>query len=79
MDRRKFLEASAFIGLVGTTATRAAAQLPATPSEMQGPFYPVVAQNDCLQCHTNANSGDVLGTIEISYPVNDLKVSLDEM
>ena len=47
MDRRKFLEASAFIGLAGSTATQvAAAELAATPSEMQGPFYPVVAQKD---------------------------------
>lgn len=42
-------------------------------------FYPVVAKNDCLECHVNAQSGDVLGVINVSYPISDLKVSLAEM
>jgi len=42
-------------------------------------YYPVVAKDDCLKCHTNAKVGDILGVIDISYPVNDLKVSLNEM
>ena len=47
MDRRKFLEASAFIGLAGSAAGQVvAAELPATPTEAKGPFYPVVAQKD---------------------------------
>lgn len=42
-------------------------------------YYPVIAKNDCLQCHTNARIGDVLGVIDVSYPIKDLKVSLSEM
>jgi diguanylate cyclase (GGDEF)-like protein len=42
-------------------------------------YYPVLATKDCLSCHTNAKVQNVLGVIEISYPVNDLKVSLNEM
>lgn len=42
-------------------------------------YYPVIAKEDCLRCHTNAKEDDVLGIIDVSYPVNNLKVSLDEM
>ncbi|RXJ98173.1 diguanylate cyclase [Arcobacter sp. CECT 8986] len=42
-------------------------------------YYPIVAQEQCLKCHINAKSGDVLGVIDISYPVRDLKVSLTSM
>lgn len=42
-------------------------------------YYPVVAKDACLNCHTNAKTGDTLGVIDISYPVNELKVSLNEM
>lgn len=42
-------------------------------------FYPIVAEQQCIKCHTNAKEGDVLGVIDISYPVNDLKVSLSTM
>lgn len=42
-------------------------------------YYPVVAKDACLKCHTNANVGDVLGVIDVSYPIDDLKVSLSEM
>ena len=42
-------------------------------------FYPVVAKQKCLKCHTNAKIGNVLGVIDISYPVEDLKVSLSEI
>jgi len=42
-------------------------------------FYPVKAQNDCIKCHTNANVGDTLGVINISYPIKELKVSLNYM
>ncbi|QOY53125.1 EAL domain-containing protein [Candidatus Sulfurimonas baltica] len=41
--------------------------------------YPVVATQECLKCHTNAQSNDVLGVIEISYPIVDVKVSLSKM
>jgi diguanylate cyclase (GGDEF)-like protein len=42
-------------------------------------FYPVSAKNDCLKCHTNANVGDTLGVINVSYPIKELKVSLNYM
>lgn len=42
-------------------------------------FYPVVAKQECLKCHTNAKIDNVLGVIDISYPVKDLKVSLSEI
>jgi diguanylate cyclase (GGDEF)-like protein len=41
--------------------------------------YPVVTKDACLKCHTNAKVGDTLGVIDISFPVNELKVSLTEM
>lgn len=42
-------------------------------------YYPVVAKQACLKCHTNAKPGEVLGVIDVSYPIDDLKVSLSEM
>ncbi|WP_294918049.1 EAL domain-containing protein [Sulfuricurvum sp. PD_MW2] len=42
-------------------------------------YYPVVAKEACLKCHTNAKAGDVLGVIDVSYPIDDLKVSLSDM
>ncbi|MDD3505795.1 MAG: EAL domain-containing protein [Sulfurimonas sp.] len=42
-------------------------------------YYPVITKQDCLKCHTNAKEGNVLGIIDVSYPVNNLKVSLSEM
>jgi len=42
-------------------------------------YYPIVAKEQCLKCHTSAKEGDVLGVINILYPVIDLKVSLNEM
>jgi diguanylate cyclase (GGDEF)-like protein len=42
-------------------------------------YYPVLTTNDCIKCHTNAKVGDVLGVIDVTYPVNNLKVSLNEM
>ncbi|MFA5215123.1 EAL domain-containing protein [Sulfuricurvum sp.] len=42
-------------------------------------YYPVAAKSNCLKCHTNATVGDVLGVIDVSYPINDLKVSLNQM
>ncbi len=41
-------------------------------------YYPVVATNDCLSCHSNAHVDDVLGVIDVSYPVEELKISLSE-
>lgn len=42
-------------------------------------YYPVVAKENCLKCHVNAQKGDILGVIDISYPVENLKVPLSEM
>jgi len=42
-------------------------------------YFPVIAKDNCLKCHTNAHSGDVLGVIDVSYPIDDLKISLTEM
>jgi len=41
-------------------------------------YYPVVAKKECLSCHANAKVNDVLGVIDISYPIDDLKISLSE-
>lgn len=42
-------------------------------------YYPVIAKESCLKCHVNANVGDILGVIDISYPVENLKVPLTDM
>ena len=42
-------------------------------------YYPIIAEDKCLKCHTSAQNGNVLGVINILYPVVDLKVSLNEM
>ena len=42
-------------------------------------YFPVIAKSNCLRCHTNAQVGDVLGVIDVSYPIDDLKISLTEM
>lgn len=42
-------------------------------------FYPVSAKEECLKCHTNVKTGDILGVIEISYSITDLKVSLSSL
>jgi len=38
-------------------------------------LYPVVAQQECLACHTQSHVGAVHGVIDITYPIKDLKVS----
>ena len=38
-------------------------------------IYPVVAKQECLACHTQSHVGAVHGVIDITYPINDLKVS----
>jgi len=42
-------------------------------------YYPMPATPDCLKCHTNSKQNDILGAIYISYPIDDLKVSLSTM
>ncbi|MBI3902658.1 MAG: EAL domain-containing protein [Nitrosomonadales bacterium] len=38
-------------------------------------LYPVQAQTECLVCHTQSHVGAVHGVIDITYPIDDLKVS----
>ena len=38
-------------------------------------LYPVQAQEECLVCHTQSHIGAVHGVIDITYPIDDLKVS----
>ncbi len=40
-------------------------------------LYPVIVEDQCLRCHKKAKVGMVNGVIDILYPVNALKVSLD--
>lgn len=39
-------------------------------------YYPITAKQDCLKCHLKSKEGDVLGVIDITYPIEDLKVSI---
>lgn len=48
-------------------------------AEMIEYYYPVIAKENCLKCHINVNAGDVLGVIDVSYPIDNLKVPLTEM
>lgn len=38
-------------------------------------LYPVQAQVECLVCHTESHVGAVHGVIDITYPIDNLKVS----
>ncbi|MDD2697670.1 MAG: bifunctional diguanylate cyclase/phosphodiesterase [Arcobacteraceae bacterium] len=42
-------------------------------------YFPVIANDKCKACHTNVQVGDVLGVININYPITDLKVSLNDI
>lgn len=42
-------------------------------------FFPITANDKCQKCHINSKPGDVLGVININYPITDLKVSLTDM
>lgn len=46
MKRRNFLKAGATGAVVGALQPASASSLPVTPAEIEGPFYPVVAQQD---------------------------------
>ena len=41
-------------------------------------YYPIVATQECLKCHTNAQIDEVLGVISINYPIDGLKISLSK-
>lgn len=38
-------------------------------------LYPAVFRDQCQQCHTNSQSGQVAAVVEIIYPIKNLKVS----
>ena len=38
-------------------------------------LYPVVAQQECLSCHTQSHTGAVHGVIDITHPIKNLKHS----
>ena len=42
-------------------------------------YYPIIAKEECLKCHTQTQSGNVLGVINIMYPIDDLKISLSSI
>ena len=42
-------------------------------------YYPIVAKQECLRCHTQTQAGSVLGVINIMYPIDDLKISLSSI
>lgn len=42
-------------------------------------IYPIKAENQCLKCHTNMKEGEVNGVIDIVYPIENLRISLDKM
>lgn len=38
-------------------------------------LYPIRARQECLECHKDARPGDIFGVIDVTYPVNELRVS----
>ncbi len=42
-------------------------------------LYPIKVSNECITCHHNAKVGDVNGVLDIKYPPNEIKISLDMM
>lgn len=42
-------------------------------------LYPIFVKEECKSCHVNAKKGDVNGVIDISYPIDKVKVSLSLM
>jgi diguanylate cyclase (GGDEF)-like protein len=48
-------------------------------SEIIKYYFPVVANDTCKTCHTNAKKGDVLGVININYPITELKIALKDI
>lgn len=42
-------------------------------------FFPIIANDKCQTCHSNVASGDILGVINVNYPIRELKVSLNDI
>ncbi|MDD3467099.1 MAG: DUF3365 domain-containing protein, partial [Campylobacterales bacterium] len=42
-------------------------------------LYPIAAKEECLACHVDTKVGDINGVIDITYPIEKVKVSLSLM
>ncbi|WP_457597717.1 EAL domain-containing protein [Hydrogenimonas sp.] len=42
-------------------------------------LYPIRVEKRCLQCHDNAEVGDINGVLDIEFPAKQIVVSLDRM
>lgn len=42
-------------------------------------YFPVIADKTCTSCHANAQEGEVLGVININYPITELKIALKDI
>lgn len=42
-------------------------------------YYPIIAKQECLKCHSQTQENNVLGVINIIYPIDDLKISLSSI
>jgi len=42
-------------------------------------YFPVIANEKCKKCHVNAKEGDILGVININYPITELKIALKDI
>lgn len=40
-------------------------------------LYPMKVSQECITCHYNTKVGDVNGVLDIKYPPNEIKISLD--
>uniref|UniRef100_UPI004048DDB8 EAL domain-containing protein n=1 Tax=Aliarcobacter sp. TaxID=2321116 RepID=UPI004048DDB8 len=42
-------------------------------------YYPIIAKQECIKCHSLSEVDKVLGVINITYPIDDLKISLSSI
>lgn len=42
-------------------------------------YYPILAKQECIKCHSLSEVDKVLGVINITYPIDDLKISLSSI
>ncbi len=40
-------------------------------------IYPIKAEDSCVRCHTNFTKKMTVGVIDVTYPIQNLKISLD--
>jgi len=48
-------------------------------SELIKYYFPIMANDSCKSCHINSKEGDVLGVININYPITELKIALKDI